>query len=291
MFRLSALTFAIVGFVLMAIIFAGFWFLKINPEREEIHYYAAKSLELDAIISQDSRNRAVERVRNALQQVRDAEIAWKQVTSWRTPAAGTFNMTPNRWQLVVNARRWHGKVENDLNRWVRRNGVTLVNPPRLLVPYPTDQPNELVQYYFNYPALPFPVTIWDIGTVTVQGTWDQIMQNVRSWSTIPGYIASVRGLSLTGTGSRLQGTYGLTVVAYVNTPYVSGGPGEGGAVPQLGGGSGQPGVGGQQQGSGTMERPGGGGTSGGAPGPVAIGGGAPAGEPAPMTMGGGGRAN
>src|SRR5687768_10592183 len=137
MFRLSALTFVIVGVVLMAMIFAGFWFLKINPEREEIHYYSDKSLELDAIISQDSRNRAVERVRNALQEVRDAEVAWKQVTTWRTPAAGTFNMTPNRWQLVVNARRWHGRVEADLNRWVRRNGVALVTPARLLVPYPT----------------------------------------------------------------------------------------------------------------------------------------------------------
>lgn len=284
MFRLSALTFVIVGFTLMAMIFAGFWFLKINPEREEIHYYADKSLELESIISQDSRSRAVERVRNALQQVRDAETAWKQVTTWRTPPAGTFNMTPNRWQLVVNARRWHGKVEADINRWVRRNGVGLVSPPRLLVPYPTDQPNDLVQYYFNYPALPFPVAIWDIGTLTVQGTWDQIMQNVRSWSTIPGYIASVRGLSLSGTGSRLQGTYGLTIVAYINTPHVSGGPGEGGAVPQLGGSGQQPG--GPQQGSGTMDRPGGGGVAGGGggqSGPAPVGGG----EPTPMTMGGG----
>jgi hypothetical protein len=206
MFKLNALTFFIVGVVLMAMIFFGFFFLKIKPENEEIGYYADKSLELDGIISADSQSRAVERVRNAMQQVRDAEVAWKQVTTWRTPAAGTFNMTPNRWQLVVNARRWHSKAEADLNRWVRRNGVTMVTPPRLLVPYPTDQPNDLVQYYFNYPALPFPVAIWDLGTITVQGTWEQIMQNVRSWSTIPGYIASVRGLSITGTGSRLQGT-------------------------------------------------------------------------------------
>lgn len=286
MFRLSPLTFAIVGFVLVAMIFSGFFFLKIKPEREEIGYYAEKSLELEGIISQDSRSRAVERVRNAMQKVRDAEVAWKQVTTWRTPSAGTFNMTPNRWQLVVNTRRWHGRAESDLNRWVRRNGVALVSPPRLLVPYPTDQPNDLVQYYFNYPALPFPVAIWDLGTVTVQGTWAQIMQNVRSWSTIPGYIASVRGLSITGTGSRLQGTYGLTVVVYVNTPYVSGGPAEGGGVPQLGGTTQQPG--GNQQGSGTMGRPGASNVPGGfGAGPAPVGG--PAGEP-PMS-GMGGRAN
>ncbi|MEO7453602.1 MAG: hypothetical protein ABIV13_02430 [Fimbriimonadales bacterium] len=287
MFRLSALTYVIVGVVLMAMIFGGFWFLKIRREKEEIGYYAKKSAELDVINSQDSQNRAVERVRNAMQQVRDAEVAWKQVTSWRTPAAGTFNMTPNRWQLVVNTRRWHGRAEADLNRWVRRNGVTMTSPARLLVPYPTDQPNDLVQFYFNYPALPFPVAIWDMGTITVQGTWDQIMQNVRSWSTIPGYIASVRGLSITGTGSRLQGTYGLTVVVYVNTPYVSGGPGENGGVPQLGGAT-QGNVGGNQQGSGTMERGGGGGGGGAAGGPTPIGG-PPANEPTAAGMGG--RAN
>jgi hypothetical protein len=263
MFKLSPLAYVVVGIVLMLMIFTGFYFLKIGPELKEIDMYADKSTELDGIISEPSKKAAVERVREALTKVRDAEVQWKQVTSWRTPAAGTFNMTPNRWQLVVNARRWHGKAEADLNRWVRRNGVTLVTPPRLLVPYPTDQPNELVQFYFNYPALPFPVAIWDLGTITVQGTWDQIMNNVRSWSQVPGYIASVRGLSVSGTGSRLTGTYGLTVVVYVNTPYISGGPAEGGGVPQLGG-EGQ--TGGEAN-SGTMERPGGG-NAGGGPGPV-----------------------
>ena len=285
MFKLSPLTIVIVGVAFMAMIFLGFWFLKINPERQEIHYFSDKSSELDGIISESSKKAAVERVREARQKVRDAEVAWKQVTSWRTPSAGTINMTPNRWQLVVNTRRWHSKAEADLNRWARRGGVTLVTPARLLVPYPTDQPNDLVQYYFNYPALPFPVAIWDMGTVTVQGTWDQIMTNVRGWSQIPGYIASVRGLSLSGTGSRLTGTYGLTVVVYVNTPYVSGGPGENGGVPQLGGST-QQNPGGNQGGSGTMDRPGGGGTGGGpGAGPQPIGGGN-AGEPTPAGMGG-----
>lgn len=277
MFKLSPLTYVVTGVVLMLMIFFGFFFLKIRPELQEAQWYAEKSDELEVIISPASRQAAVDRVRNAKQRVQDAEVQWKQASSWRTPSAGTLNLTPNRWQLVVNARRWHTKAENDLNRWVRRGGVTLVSPPRLLVPYPTDQPNELIQYYFNYPALPFPVAIWDVGTVTVSGTWDQIMSNVRSWSLIPGYIASVRGLSITGTGNRLTGTYGLTVVVYVNTPYVSGGPMEGGGVPQLGDGQ-QQGGGGQQN-TGTMGRPGGGG---GGPAPI---GGAP-GEPTPMGMGG-----
>lgn len=279
MFRLSPLSYVVVGFVLMLMIFTGFYFLKIRPELAEVNMYADKSQELNGIISKPSQDKAVERVREAMSMVRDAEVQWKQVASWRTPSFGTLNMTPNRWQLVVNTRRWHGKAEADLNRWARRGGVTVVSPARLLVPYPTDQPNDLVQFYFNYPALPFPVAIWDIGTVTVQGTWDQIMQNVRSWSLIPGYIVSVRGLSVTGTGSRLTGTYALTAVVYVNTPYVSGGPAEGGAVPQLGGDAAA--AGGNNQNTGTMGRPGQGGGPGG-PAPV---GGLP-GEPTPMGVGG-----
>jgi len=270
------------GVVLMLMIFTGFYFLKIKPELAEVNMLADKSKELDEIISEPSKQAAVERVREALTKVRDAEVQWKQITSWRTPPVGTLNMTPNRWQLVVNTRRWHGKAESDLNRWVRRGGVTLVTPARILVPYPTDQPNELVQYYFNYPALPFPVAIWDLGVVTVQGTWDQIMQNVRSWSQVPGYIVSVRGLSVTGTGSRLAGTYGLTAIVYVNTPYVSGGPAEGGNVPQLGGDA----AAGNNQNNGTMARPGEGGAAGG---PAPIGGPSPIGgpgEPTPKGMGG-----
>jgi hypothetical protein len=126
-----------------------------------------------------------------------------------------------------------------------------------MIPFPTDQPNQLIQYYFNYPAFPFPITIWDIGTVTVEGTYDQITNHVRNWSNIPNYIASVRGLSIQGTGNRLRGTYGLTLIAYVNTDYISGGPGQGGTVPDMTGG-GQ----GNENNSGTMPRPGGGGPSG-----------------------------
>jgi hypothetical protein len=72
-----------------------------------------------------------------------------------------------------------------------------------------------------------------LGTITVEGSYDQIASHIKSWSRIPNYIASVRGLSIQGTGSRLQGTYGLTLLVYVNTEFVSGGPGDGGTVPDL----------------------------------------------------------
>ncbi|MGI8922659.1 MAG: hypothetical protein ACR2HJ_01235 [Fimbriimonadales bacterium] len=276
MFRLNPITFVVAGVALILTTIAGFYFLKIRPEQEEMGYWIRKNQKLDEIISEGSKTAAVERVREAMTKVRDAESAWKLIAQRRTPSAGQINLTPQRWQLVVNTRRWHGRVEADLRKWIRRGGVRLVSPAGgIQVPFPTDMPNELVQYYFNYPAFPFPIAIWDLGAVTVAGTYDQIMSHVKSWSAIPHYIASVRGLSLTGSGSRLQATYGLTLVVYINTQFVSGGPAEGGKVPDMGS-TGDQAQGGQNQ-SGTMAKPGaGGGGAGGAgagPTPIAIGGG------------------
>jgi hypothetical protein len=276
MYKLNPLTYVIVGVILMLTTFLGFYFLKIRPEQEEIGYWMDKNQKLDQIISEPSKQAAVDRVRDALTKVSDAQSTWKLIAARRTPSVGAMNLTPQRWQVVVNARRWHGQVEQDLRHWINHGGVRLVSPAGgLQVPFPTDKPNELVQYYFNYPAFPFPIAIWDLGPITVSGSYDRIISHVKSWSAIPHYIAEVRGLSLTGTGNQLQSTYGLTVVAYINTDYVSGGPAEGGGVPEMGA---QQNVGGGQDNSGTMPRPGTSGGGGGmaansGPTPVAIGGG------------------
>lgn len=234
MFKLSPITFVVTGLILIAVIWAGFWWLSIGPGKTEIGFWEEQNEKLDKIISPASQKKAQERVLDALETVQRAEIEWKQVADTKTPSAGRMSLITQRWQTVVNARRWHATVEQDLRRWIARNGVRVIAPPGgPFVPYPTSQPNDLIAYYFNYPALPFPVAIWDLGQVTVQGTYTQVINNVRSWNKIPGYIASVRGVSLEGTGNTIRATYGLTVLAYVNTPWVFAGPAEGGGVPDI----------------------------------------------------------
>ena len=268
MFRLSPLTFVVVGICLIVTTAVGFWFLKIDPTSKEIGYWDEQNVKLDGIISEASKKRAVQRVRDAYSAVRTAETNWKAVVQKRTPSESQINLVPHRWQVVVNTRRWHGVVENDLRKWISRSGVRLLEPlGGLQVPFPTDQPNELVQYYFNFPAFPFPVAIWDLGPVTVEGTYDQIVGHIRSWSRIPNYIAEVRGLSLSGTGPRIRGTYGLTLVVYINTQNVSGGPGPDSGVPDISGGD--QGGGGNQ--TGTMANAGGPAPAGGRGGGAAVG--------------------
>lgn len=238
MFKLSPLTFVVCGVVLIAVTWAGFWFLSIGKIREEITGWEEHNEQLRQIVSDTTVRRVQERVRKALEKVHQAQVQWKQIAATRTPSMGRINLAVNRWQLTVNARRWHPTVERDLRRWILRSGVRVIAPVQdgqigPFVPYPTENPNELVEFYFNYPALPFPVCVWDLGEITVEGTFDQILNHVRSWSRIPGYVACARGLAITGTGSRLKGTYNLIVVAFINTPSIYGGTGDRGAVPDL----------------------------------------------------------
>jgi hypothetical protein len=113
---------------------------------------------------------------------------------------------------------------------------------------PTGNATQVVETYFNYPAIRFPVAVFDLGQVTVQGTYGQITENVRSWSDMPRYLAVASDLQITGTSPRLTGTYNVTVVAYIRGDKISapvpevagavviGGQGGGGGVAPGGGG-------------------------------------------------------
>lgn len=257
MFRLSPITFFVCGLVLILVTWAGFWFFSISKTRTEIGYWEKHVAELRQIASAESQKAAQERVRTALEKVSEAEQEWKLIADTRTPSMGRMNLMTHRWQSTVDVRKWHSQVEADLRSWIQKSGVRILQPVQNaevgpFVPYPTDLPNELVEFYFHYPAIPFPVCVWDLGTITVEGTYDQITNHVRSWTKIPGYVAMVRGLGITGTGSRLRGSYNLVVVAYVNTEYVFGGAEQSGRIPDLSAPA--QGAGGQQ-GSGTGERP------------------------------------
>jgi hypothetical protein len=321
MFRLSSLTYLVCGLVLIAITWAGFYFLSIQKTKSEIEGWKKYASDLRQVASDPEQKAAQKRVMDALKIVQDAEIEWKKVAETKTPAAGRMNLTRHRWQSTVDVRQWHAQVERDLRAWILSSGVKIIatvpqdvadgaramaqlvyanaggnstamdniftrdrlyweNRYRMIhnipndeirVPFPTDLPNELVQFYFNYPALPFPVAFLPAGQVTVESTYNRLMEHVRSWNDIPGYIASVRGVSIEGTGPTLRATYDLFVVAYINSEYVFGGSSQTPfRIPDISSASqtGGPGQGGGA-GSGTSERPtpggggGGGATAGG----------------------------
>ncbi|MBV6458011.1 MAG: hypothetical protein HONBIEJF_01133 [Fimbriimonadaceae bacterium] len=191
--------------------------------------------------------RAEQRVLKAVEMVQLKADEWQAVVAAHTPphglGAGGIDLARNRWQLVIDARKFRNEVQRDLNRQLRRGGVTVENGPT--IPFPSTSATNVVETYFNYPSIRFPVAIYDLGTVSVRGTFDQIDQHVRAWSTMPNYLAVTDGLRITGTSPNLLATYNLSLVAYIRGETVSP-PVPEGAAPASGsgGGPGTPGFGG-----------------------------------------------
>lgn len=196
---------------------------------------------------------AVKKKNSAVEAVKKAEAGWLPYVASRTPSASTagtgININVNRLQLLLDTKRFRNNVQIAVNNQLKVGGVKVIGPK---VPGVTDQdePNNLLATYYNYPAVPFPVVIYDLGQVQVQGTHEQIMKNVRSWENFPHFLAVAHGLQLSGTAPTLTGTYDLSIVGYIRydgmfgpvaaaTSSSGGGAGGGGGAP--GGGFGRAG--------------------------------------------------
>ena len=190
---------------------------------------------------------AVKKKNSAIEMVKAAERAWIPIVATRTPnnntAAGGLNINVNRFQLLLDTKRFRNSVQTAVNNQLKVGGVKVVGPK---VPGVTDQeePNSILASYYNFPSVPFPVVIHDLGQVTVTGTYDQIMKNVRSWERFPHYLAVAHGLQIQGTAPQLTGTYNLSIVGYIRYDGMFGPAPTGAAAAATGAGpGGQPGGG------------------------------------------------
>ena len=152
--------------------------------------------------------------------------------------------------MTHKVRKFRDEVQRDVNRQMRKGGVLVINGPT--VPMPPEDPAAVVASYFNYPAANTPVAIFDLGQVTIRGTFDQIAANIQAWSDMPNYLAVADGLSISGTSPNLTATYNVSVLAFLrgkelapDTAFVApaadtgaGGGGGGAASPMSGPGGG-----------------------------------------------------
>lgn len=157
------------------------------------------------------------RVKNAEADANTLAAQWNAIASQHTPPAsvqeGGVDISVNAWQLVVDTEKFRNHVQEAINHQVKRGGVKVLNGPTL--PATPSSAATILADYYNYPAVNTPVVIYDLGQVSVQGTYDQIMANVRSYSSMPNYLAVVDGLTLEGTSPVLRGTYNLTVIGFI----------------------------------------------------------------------------
>lgn len=239
--KLSPFTFVIIG-ICFCIVCLTFGWVTWNPNMQE-----AKLRDDNtglATIEYNKEPAAHKRVNNAVKKVEAEAATWRRIAATKTPSAdlrsGGINVTENGAQLIVDSRQFRDSTQTAVNKQVRAGGVKLIGDGPSIVD-PGQTASTILADYYNYPAIPFPVVMFDLGTITVEGTYEQITYNVRAWSRMPNYLAVADGLRIQGTSPHMTGSYAVSIVGYMHgsklfttLPEVpgsgggaSGGPGQG----------------------------------------------------------------
>lgn len=162
---------------------------------------------------------ATKRVDNAVKLVKQTASEWNSIVATRTPGtnvkAGGIDISVWPGQLVMDTKTFRNSVQRAVNHQVKRGGVTVVSCPTVPGISDAQLSSQVLSSYYNFPPLPFPAVIYDLGTVTVEGTYDQILANVRSYASMPNYLAVTDGLAFTGRSPQLRATYNLTIVGFI----------------------------------------------------------------------------
>jgi len=190
------------------------WWDVYQPNETAAGYMANYLGQLD---TQAGHKAAAEaRVRTAIKMVGDASKDWDVYVDSKTPANSLpqgINIMENPYQLVVDSPKYRNSAQRAFNTQLRVGGVKIVSAPQ--IPDPGLSEADILASYYNYPGFSFPVVLWELGSVTVTGTYAQIMKNVRSWSNMPHYLAVVDGLKLDGTAPILTASYNVTIVGFI----------------------------------------------------------------------------
>jgi hypothetical protein len=213
--KLSPISIFLLG-LMVAVIAIGYGlFQNFIPNTRDAATYKAWGEKLD--VEGNKMNAAIKRVEDAKALVKETSDKWQVTVASKTPpasvSAGGINVAVNPYDLTVDSIVFRDSVQRSVNRQLKSGGVTVIQGPT--VPAPTDDPETILSSYYNYPGTAYPVSIFDLGQVTVRGNFSQISENIRSWSRMPNYLAVADGLIITGTAPDLTATYNVTLVAFV----------------------------------------------------------------------------
>ncbi len=212
MFKLSGWVWIVVGVFIGLTLLSYGYFQFYEPDTKEaemVNNYAAQ-LQVEAAKLPATQKR----IDNAKMRVQEAAEQWRRIASAKSQGGvGFIDLGQDPLALTVNAPSYRDKVQLAVNRQVKAGGVVVVNGP--LIPQPSNDPTSLLNTYFNYSTLFYPVVLFEPGTVTVRGTFEQIARNVQAWSSMKDYFAVVDGLVITGTSPELTATYNLVLLGYI----------------------------------------------------------------------------
>lgn len=227
--KIGAATIILIGVSLAVCALAYGFFHSWQPKGEEI---TNKEKELADLQAENAKAPAVDRkVKLAEQQVMEKAKQWRGVVATKTPPTsvemGGINLAVTAYQLTVDSQRFRDSIQRAVNAQSKKGGVKVI--AGLQIPAPTDDPGTILPTFYNYPSpFQYPVVLFNLGAITVRGTYAQIMANVRSWAAMPNYLAVADGLTITGTSPTLVGTYNVSIVGFIRAtkigpPAVAGG--------------------------------------------------------------------
>ncbi len=243
--RLTHVHVYIIGLVLMLIIGGGLYYFTLRPIQEDIKRVNGNISSTESEpVSVNNRNFVYNQYDPAVQAVKDAKTTrdsmqreLNQVLSARRlPRQMEINLHNNNVPLILS---------QTLPRWVQlpRNVVTLMlaEVTRL-----SRKHNVAVQAEFSAPAptldpaaVPRDIIAWNLGNMSVSGSFNNVMRWARDWNSAP-LLCAIDGLkcSLAGRNGRVSATCSLTVFIFPEGVPASGaGGGAGaGAAPAAGGG-------------------------------------------------------
>jgi type II secretory pathway component PulM len=209
---------AIYAFGIMVCLIAVFWgvFHEYMPNSADAKAYDANTqLQNDQAAQQGA---ADKRVKKALAMMKVKDDAWQTVVQTSTPGktvgSGGIDLSVDAFQLAIDTQAFRNNIQRAVNAQIKKGGVKVLQAPEIPVP-DVNESNSLLASFYNFPALSFPVVIFDLGQIRVQGTYQQIMDNVRAYKNMPHYLAVCDGLALTGTAPILTATYNVTIVGYI----------------------------------------------------------------------------
>ena len=261
MFKLSAWVWLVSGIFIGLTILSYAYFQFYQPDTTEAQYTEEYVQALEA--EGAKLGAAKQRVENAKLRVEEIADRWRQVSDAKV-RNGFIDLNQDPLALTVSVQNYRNKVQAAVNRQLKTGGVTVINGPQ--VPPPSNDPTTLLTTYFNVNRLPFPAVIFELGQVTVRGSFNQIASNMQGWTNMPDYFAVVDGLTINGTSPELTATYSVVIVGFL--PGQVTGP-LGGSVAT--GAAGTAAAGGGSQAPGGQAPAGGGGATGGGktmPGPM-----------------------
>ena len=193
--KLSPLTIILIGVAILIMALSYGFFQHYLPNSTEAGFYNnyAEQLQAEGDKLPQAKNRLVKA--EALVTTKAAE--WRAVVATKTPAANLgdrgIDLNVDWWQLTVDTKKFRDNIQRAVNAQLVKGGVKIIGTgPQ--IPEPTDVATDILASFYNYPTIAFPVVIFDLGQVTVEGTEAQIMENVRAWKNMPRYLAGADGL-------------------------------------------------------------------------------------------------